>query len=123
MFPHTVTVVNIVDGNWHKEIVEEVFYYSDKIVSLDGKAEKYVDTHTCIFSNQSLKEYRNISDYKDNFKGFTLQTNDLIVKGKISDINDIRSLQKSGLDYFSIKTISKNNDFGSVELRNIEVTD
>lgn len=123
MFPHTVTVVNIINGNWHKEIVEEVFYYSDKIVSLDGKAEKYVDTHTCIFSNQSLKEYRNISDYKDNFKGFTLQTNDLIVKGKISDINDIRSLQKIGLDYFSIKTISKNNDFGSVELRNIEVTD
>ncbi len=123
MFPHAITVVNIIDGNWHKEIVEDVFYYSDKIVSLDGKAEKYIDTHVCIFSNQSLKKYRDINEYKTDFKGFTLQTNDLIVKGKITDINDIRSLQKSGLDYFSIKTISKNNDYGSIELRNIEVTD
>lgn len=123
MFPHAITIVNIIDGNWHKEIVEDVFYYSDKIVNLDDKAEKYIDTHTCIFSNQSLKKYRDINEYKTDFKGFTLQTNDLIVKGKITDINDIRSLQKSGLDYFSIKTISKNNDYGSIELRNIEVTD
>ncbi len=123
MFPHAITVVNIIDGNWHKEIVEDVFYYSDKIVSLDGKAEKYIDTHVCIFSNQSLKKYRDINEYKTDFKGFTLQTNDLIIKGKMTDINDIRSLQKSGLDYFSIKTISKNNDYGSIELRNIEVTD
>lgn len=121
MFPHTVTIFNIVDGQYIRRVVSDAFYISEKIISQEGNGEKYSNVHRVIFSNEALKNYVNTTDFKVDLEKFTLRTNDIIVKGEISPITDIKDLKSC--DYFRIKTISDNSDFGSEDLRNIEVTD
>lgn len=121
MFPHTITIFNIVDGQYIRKVVSDVFYVSEKIISQEGNGEKYTNTHRVIFSKDSLSKYIEKSQYIPNMDVFTLKTNDIIVKGIIGQITDIKEL--NDYDYFRIKTISDNSDYGSSFLRNIEVTD
>lgn len=121
MFPHTITIFNIVNGQYIRRVVKDVFYISEKIISQEGNGEKYSNVHRVIFSNTSLEKYVAISDFKADSETYTLKVNDIIVKGEINPINDIKELNDH--DYFRIKTISDNSDFGSEYLRNIEVTD
>ena len=123
MFPHTITIINIVNGEYHKKVVNNVFYVSEKILSQDGNGEKYTNTHRCIFSQESLKDYQKIVDFKTDTEHFTINVNDFIVKGEIDDVSSQNELKNKGYDYFLIKTISDNSDYGSINLRNIEVTD
>ena len=125
MFEHIVTVINVLDGNFYKCEVSDVFYHVDKIVSADGKGEKYTNVHQTIFSEKTFDKYVEKHDFKGNEGTFTLKENDIIVKSKIADleeINNLEELQKNNLDYFLIKTISDNR-YGSISLQNIEVTD
>ena len=103
MFEHIVTVINVLDGNFYKCEVSDVFYHVDKIVSADGKGEKYTNVHQTIFSEKTFDKYVEKHDFKGNEGTFTLKEND-------------------NLDYFLIKTISDNR-YGSISLQNIEVTD
>lgn len=121
MFPHTITIFNIVNGRYFREVVSDVFYISEKIVSQDGNGEKYTNTHRVIFSKESLNKYVDKSDFEVNTDTFTLKINDIIVKGEIDEIKDINDLKD--YDCFRIKTISDNSDYGNEYLRNIEVTD
>lgn len=125
MFPHTVTVVNISENSnvltFSNCIVNDVFFYSKKIISQEGKGENYSNTYNCIFSNKSLKKYLKSSEYFMEEDTFTLIKNKtIIVKGE-TNINDLEDLDKID-DWFYVKTISDNSDYGADDLRNIEVT-
>lgn len=123
MFPHTVTIFNIIGDKFYKQVVNDVFYHSEIIISQEGNGEKYQNAHRLILSNEAIKKYVEKRDFKPNTDTFTLKVNDLVVKGEIDEIEDIADVQKAGYDYFLIKTISTNDDYGLEELRNIEVTD
>lgn len=123
MFPHTITIFNIVDGKYKRSVVKDTFYISEKIISQDGNGEKYSNTHRVIFSKDSLKDYVKKSYFKSDMEAFTLSINDIVVKGEINDISSQNDLKNKGYDYFLIKTISDNSDYGICNIQNIEVTD
>ena len=122
MFPHSVTIVNIVDGKYYTKFINDVFYIVEKIISQEGTGEKYSNVHRCIFSNKALNQYVPKNDYEVLTNTFTLQPNDIIVKGRIDSVDSLKDINDSGFDYFLIKTISVNK-YGSEDLMNIEVTD
>lgn len=125
MFPHTVTVFNCSNDNndliINECIVNDVFFYSEKIISQESKGEKYSNTYNCIFSNTALKKYLIPKKYNNSSDKFTLIENKTIIaKGDISikkldDLNDLDN-------WFYVKTIIDDSDYGTEELRNIEVT-
>lgn len=124
MFPHTVTVYNQIDGTFYKKVVNNVFFHIDKIISNEGKGDKYTYANRVIFSNIALNDYLSKEDYKneenkENY--FTLKNNDIIVLSEFDDISDLSDIQKANVDYFLIRTISDNR-YGDEELQNIEVT-
>lgn len=124
MFPHTITLFNIVDNVYYRHVLSDVLFISEKIISQDGLGEKYSNVHRVLFSSKSLSNYVNKIDYKpisDN-NHFTLNVNDIVVEGEVEQINSIKDLQDKKYNYFLIKTIS-NNNYGSEDMRNIEVTD
>jgi len=127
MFPHTITIFNVVKTIdniiYNKQVVSDVFYYSDKAISQEGNGEKYTTVHHVIFSNEALNNYL-IEDYKnacDKENYYTLNVNDIIVVGECDLISDLSDLQKTNKEYFLIKSIS-NNQYGIQDLQNIEVT-
>ena len=122
MFPHTITIFNIVDNVYYRQVVSNVLFLSERIISQDGMGEKYANVHRVIFSKESLLKYKKKANYKPNKGVFTLNDNDIIVEGEIEQINAIKDLQNGKYDYFLIKTISDNN-YGSEDMQNIEVTD
>lgn len=105
MFPHTITLFRLVNDKYTRKVIENVFYLSEKIISQEGNGEKYASTHRCIFPF--------ICD---------IEKNDIIVKGEVKSIDNIKDLQKNKYDYFLVKTIAK-NDYGTPNLQNVEVTD
>lgn len=127
MFPHIITIFNILKTDketvFKRWVVKDVFYISEKVLSQDGSGEKYTNVHRVIFSNKALEDYISKSDFKVDSKGFTLNDNDIIVKDEIDVISNQNELKNKGYDYFLIKTISDNSDYGEEELRNIEITD
>lgn len=125
MFPHTITVFNVIKNDndiiYHRQVVNDVFYHISKIISQDGKGEKYTYAYNVIFSNKSLDKWKrkNFFDGADNT--YTLRENDIIILGEYDSIKKLADLQKSNVDWFLIKTISENL-YGDIELQNIEVT-
>lgn len=125
MFPNKVTVFNVIKSNdnviYHRQVVGNVFYHNEKIISQEGKGEKYTSAYDVIFSNIALKKWKS----KDTFNGendtYTLKENDIIVLGEYKEISDLKDLQSANIDYFLIKTVSENL-YGEEELQNIEVT-
>lgn len=125
MFPHTITVLNVdtsvkpcIINNC---VVEDVFFYNKKIIVQENKSENYSNTYNCVFSNESLKKYLKPKEYNNTPDKFTLIENEtIIIKGKvsISKLDDLNQLD----NYFYVKTISDNSDYGDNDLRNIEVT-
>lgn len=121
MFPHTVTLINISNDN--KLIcrkIENTFYVSEKIVSQEGNGEKYTNTHRCIFSKKAIQ-----TKFKegDNISTFSVSIDDIVVKG-IVEVENMKQLKELDVDFFMVKTISDNSDYGLIEeLQNIEVTD
>jgi hypothetical protein len=128
MFSNTITIFNIVKKDnieYRKKVVNNVFYYNQKIISSEGKGDKYNSSHNVIFSNTALKDYLQYEDYQnatDYENYYTLRVNDIIVLGECDNITDLSDLQKSNKEFFLIKTIADNR-YGSEELQNIEVTD
>lgn len=125
MFPHTVTVINVDNSNntllINKCIVEGVFFYNKKIISQENKGENYSNTYNCIFSNIALQKYLPKKQYEGQIDKFTLIENKtIIVKGDVTidKLDDLKSFD----NYFYVKTISDNSDYGDESLRNIEVT-
>jgi len=125
MFPHTVTIYNVIKNEnsicYHKNVVSDVFYHVKKIIAQDGKGEKYTYAYNVIFSNLALGKYVSKNMFEEKKDTYTLKENDIVVLGKYKDIKDLSELQKSDVDYFLIKTISE-NFYGDIELQNIEVT-
>ena len=125
MFPHTITVFNLVDNIYYRKIVTDVFATTKKIISQEGKGEKYMPVHDVIISNIAMKDYLDMDSYKeleDKSDNYTLKNDDIVVIGEFEDIEDLSDIQKTNADYFLIKTISI-NDYGDFDLQNIEVTD
>lgn len=128
MFPHTITIFNVIKNTnkitYQRKIVNDVFYYTEKIISEEGKGEKYSSAYHVIFSSDSLNSYLKSKEYKiaeDKENHFTLQANDIVVLGEFKEINDLSDIQRSDVEYFLIKTIS-DNQYGEDFLQNIEVT-
>ena len=127
MFPHTVTIFNITknDGvTYNRKVVSDVFYYREKSVQDEQHGDKPNYQYHVILSSEALKSYLNNEEYQsldDKTNNFTLKINDIIVLGECEDITDLIDLQKSNKEYFLIRTIN-DNQYGSEDLRNIEVT-
>lgn len=125
MFPNIVTVFNVIKSKdsitYHRQIVKDVFFNKDKIISQEGKGEKYASVYNVIFSNVALKKWVNKQEFSGEEGTYTLRENDIIVLGEYNNISDLSDLQKSNADYFLIKTVSENL-YGEEDLQNIEVT-
>lgn len=126
MFSHTVTIFNITYDNdkviYNRKVISDVFYYKQKIISQEGKGDKYTYAYHIIFSKKALITYLDKSEYEilsDKTSNFTLKENDIVVLNECDTINDLIDLQKSNKDYFLIRSISDNR-YGS--LANIEIT-
>lgn len=124
MFPHTVTVYNVInskgDVTYHRQVVSDVFYHIEKIVSQEGKGEKYTYVYDVIFSNLALEKYVSKNSFEGKKDTYILRENDIVVLGEYKSINDLIELQKSNVNYFLVKTVSE-NFYGDMELQNIEV--
>ena len=127
MFPHTITIFNVIDTDkveYYRKVVNNVFYYKSKIISSEGKGDKYTYAYDVIFSSEALKDYLDYEDYislEDKSNNFTLKENDIIVFNECEQITDLSDLQKSYKDYFLIRSIGDNR-YGDDYLQNIEVT-
>lgn len=125
MFPHTVTIFNVIkikdNITYHRQIVSDVFFHVNKIISQDGKGEKYTYAYDVIFSKEALKKWVSKQSFEAKEDTYTLRDNDIVVLGEYKEIDDLIDLQKSNIDYFFIKTISENL-YGYNSLQNIEVT-
>ena len=129
MFPNKITIFNVheveQDGEtsleYHRNVVDDVFYYTEKIVVQEGNGEKYSTAHHVIFSNIALQNYVPYKDFTFEQGKYSLSENDIIVLDEVDDITDLKDLEESRVDYFLIKTIL-DNTYGNEELQNIEVT-
>lgn len=125
MFPNTVTIFNVISGKesikYHRQVVSDVFYHKNKIISQEGKGEKYTSAYDVIFSNTALSKWKSKQDFNGDSDTYTLRENDIVVLNEYKEISGLKDLQKSNVDWFLIKTISE-NIYGDEELRNIEVT-
>ena len=128
MFPHTITIFNITKENgivkYNRKIVNDVFYYTQKAISEEGKGDKYSYLYHVIFSNDALKDYLENSQYsklEDKSNNYTLKEKDIIVLNECEEITDLLDLQNSDNNYFLIRKINDNR-YGSDDLQNIEVT-
>lgn len=125
MFPDVVTVFNVIKNKndiiYHRQFVTDVFFHKEKIISQEGKGDKYISAYDVIFSNVALKKWKNKKEFSGAEETYTLRENDIIVFGECNSISDLSELQKSSEEYFLIKTVSENL-YGDEELQNIEVT-
>ena len=125
MFPHTITIFNVIKDKdnviYHRNVVSDVFYHVNKIISPEGKGEKYTYAYDVIFSSIALNKWVNKQDFEAKEYTYTLRENDIVVLGEYKEIKDLIELQKSNTDYFLIKTVSENL-YGDESLHNIEVT-
>lgn len=125
MFPHVVTVFNVIKNKdnviYHRQVVDNVFYHQNKIISEESKGEKYTTAYDVIFSNIALEKWKSKQDFNGSDDTYTLRENDIIVLKEFDKITDLKDLQKSNVDFFLIKTVSENL-YGDIELQNIEVT-
>lgn len=125
MFEDTVTVFNVIKGKdkiiYHRQVVNNVFYHKEKIISQEGKGDKYTNAYDVIFSNIALEKWKSKQDFDNSNDTYTLRENDIIVLNEYDEISDLKELQQSSADWFMIKTVSENL-YGSLELHNIEVT-
>lgn len=129
MFPNKITIFNVreVEKNgvasleYHRNVVDDVFYYTEKIIIQESNGEKYASAYHVVFSNIALQNYVPYKDFTFEQGKYSLSENDIIVLDEVNNITDLKDLEKSKVDYFLIKTIS-DNTYGNEELQNIEVT-
>lgn len=125
MFEDTVTVFNVIKDKdkvtYHRQVVNNVFYHKDKIISQEGRGDKYTNAYDVIFSNIALEKWKSKQDFNNSNDTYTLRENDIIVLNEYKEISDLKELQQSSADWFMIKTVSENL-YGDLELHNIEVT-
>lgn len=125
MFENTVTVFNVIKGKdkiiYHRQVVNNVFYHKEKIISQEGKGDKYTNAYDVVFSNTALEKWKSKQDFDNSNDTYTLRENDIIVLNEYDEISELKELQQSSTDWFMIKTVSENL-YGSLELHNIEVT-
>lgn len=125
MFEDTVTVFNAIKDKdkvtYHRQVVNNVFYHKDKIISQEGRGDKYTNAYDVIFSNIALEKWKSKQDFNNSNDTYTLRENDIIVLNEYKEISDLKELQQSSADWFMIKTVSENL-YGDLELHNIEVT-
>lgn len=125
MFPHTVTVFNVIQKVdktiYHRCVVSDVYHYEKQSISEEGKGEKISSIYNIIFSNIAIKKYVEKKNEKLDDNTFTLKENDIVVYGEFEEIEDLLDIQKSDCKYFLIKSISDNR-VGLEELQNIVVS-
>nr|DAV26486.1 MAG TPA: hypothetical protein [Caudoviricetes sp.] len=125
MFEDTVTVFNVIKEKdkvtYHRQFVNNVFYHKEKIISQEGKGDKYTNAYDVIFSNIALEKWKSKQDFDNSDDTYTLRENDIIVLNEYKEISDLKELQQSSVDWFMIKTVSENL-YGDLVLHNIEVT-
>lgn len=125
MFENTVTVFNVVKDKdkviYHRQVVNNVFYHKEKMISQEGKGDKYTNAYDVIFSKIALVKWKSKQDFDNSDDTYTLRENDIVVLNEYKKISDLKELQQSSVDWFMIKTVSENL-YGDLELHNIEVT-
>lgn len=125
MFEDTVTVFNVVKDKsgitYHRQVVNNVFCHKEKIISQEGKGDKYTNAYDVIFSNIALEKWKSKQEFDNSLNTYTLRENDIVVLNEFKEIKNLNDLQQSSVDWFMIKTVSENL-YGDIELQNIEVT-
>ena len=106
MFPHIVTIYNIVESNdsvsYHKCVVSDVFHYETQEIIKEEHGEKINSIYNVIFSEKSLTKYVDKILIDSTPDVFSLNYNDIVVYGEFGEIEDIFDIQKAGVDYFLI---------------------
>lgn len=125
MFPHTVTVFNIIQAVdktiYHRCVVSDVYHYETQSISNEGKGEKVSSIYNVIFSNEALKKYVEKIQENSDENTFSLKENDIVVYDEFKEITDLLDIQKSDCKYFLVKSISDNR-VGSEEVQNVVVS-
>lgn len=125
MFPHIVTIYNIVESvdgvSYHKCVVSDVFHYETQEIIKEEHGEKINSIYNVIFSEKSLAKYIDKILIDSTPDVFSLNYNDIVVYGEFGEIEDISDIQKAGVDYFLIKS-KQDNRYGSNNLKNILVS-
>lgn len=129
MFPHTITIFNVVkkDGKlvYNRTEIDNVFVHIDKIIQKEENGDKYSSVYDVILSKEALTNYVSEDEYKakEDFSDcYTIMKNDIVVIGSFGEISDLNDVQRSNSEFFLIRTISDNR-YGDEELQNIEITD
>ena len=92
MFEDTVTVFNVIKEKdkvtYHRQFVNNVFYHKEKIISQEGKGDKYTNAYDVIFSNIALEKWKSKQDFDNSDDTYTLRENDIIVLNEYKEISD-----------------------------------
>lgn len=125
MFPHTVTIFNIIENSegikYHRCVIKDVFHYETQSITNEAHGEKINSIYNVVFSNEALQKYVENIEIDSSPDVFTIKKNDIIVYGEFEEIADLIDIQKSNATYFLIKSI-EDNCYGSKELHNILVS-
>ena len=124
MFPHTITIFNVIkndDISYHRNVINDVFYYNENKLCEDGNGEKQSYSYHVILSDKALENWVSKQNFVGKKNTFTLRENDIIVLGEFNQINNLIDLQKSNVDYFLIKSVSEHL-YGDKKLWSIEVS-
>ncbi len=77
MFEDTVTVFNVIKEKdkvtYHRQFVNNVFYHKEKIISQEGKGDKYTNAYDVIFSNIALEKWKSKQDFDNSDDTYTLR--------------------------------------------------
>lgn len=103
------------ETKYKKSYIEKVHWEDRKGANIISSGLEGVDQTTVYIPYSSCKDYISPKIFKINKTGFTLQPEDIIVKGKILDnFTTIKDLEKK-YDYVRVITTVDNYDFGNLK--------
>lgn len=89
----TVTVVNKTENGYVSTVVNGVYWYGGKVVSLQGRGVAVSDEPTCIFPYSAIN-------------GFVLKAGDYVIKGEATGITSVKDVNKYS-DVITIRTANE----------------
>lgn len=125
MFDKDITVINQVFNKEKRTNEYKISYIHGFWASEDGIAINNTQlvksdlTEVIVLMNEP--KYQNPKDFKENPKGWTLQNDDYLVKGKVKDFTTIAKLLDDYTNVIKITKISE-NDFGSRNMWNWSIS-
>lgn len=112
----TVTVVNKTSEGYITHVVDHVYWYMGKSISVNGKGVGISSEPSCIFPFEALSKY---TDGDASSSKFSLKRGDYIIYGRVGEIKSIKDVNQ----YDNVMTIKSVIDHrkGSTRIQHITV--